>query len=476
MSSTTSLASYLCTRNGAYYFRRRLNYKLLRVSLKTRDASIAQQRAYILYRYTNELKRLDLQFPEINRLTKVHAERLYEDGLTGTTIVEPTPSAISRASLTPTHSPVVSINKSTTTTVANPLKIADSLDDAVRDLTRSAGVESKRKCREALTEFSLLNSDLHFHDIRFADAGNHLNNLLRLPKRRTDSNPYRKIPITEVVELNIPPEELMSATTINARMKLLRLLFEWSTEQEAYDGKNPFASSSLRLQNKPRERGRYDSDDINVILSSALFTDDDYRAGQHGRRSWWWLIMLGLFTSARVSELAQLTVNDVIEKEGVLCLNIHDEGDKSVKSPAGVRLCPIHPTLISLGFPEYLDSLHQKGLQYVIPYPNETANNAGQRCSKWYCGNYRIQHLPKDWPLQDKVYHSFINRAVKELQLDLHQLQEIVGHTPVSMGVTRVYAKGKFKLSTLFEFMSAFHYEGIDLSGLVDGWKGLSRD
>ena len=319
--------------------------------------------------------------------------------------------------------------------VPNSIFISEGITQALGDMARTKGDctdEHLRKSKEAWYELSELNPDVSFHDFRFPQAKAHLHNLLRLPSRRTIKPTYKRLPISDVLELDVAPSESLSPITINDRMKRLANLWDWAKEHEAYIGDNPFRSPNLRLPVKPRDRGRFDNEDLRVLFNSALFSDEKYRSGAGGRRSWWWLILLGLYTGARIGELAQLTLKDVLEVEGVLCLSINDEADKTVKTAAGVRVCPVHPVLLELGFREYVQQLTRRGLTHILPYPNAKANNVAQRCSKWFCGSYRPRYLPESWQLQNKVFHSFrhtfINRAVTELHLDLHMVQALIGH------------------------------------------------
>jgi len=261
-------------------------------------------------------------------------------------------------------------------------------------------------------------------------------------------------------------------------MKRLSRLWQWATEHEAYEGSNPFTSRTLRLPEKPRERGRYSSSDIQLLLSSPLYADRGFQASSGATKSWWWLILLALYSGTRCSELAQLTVDDIQLKEGIWCLSINDDGDKRVKTSAGIRLCPIHPLLLQIGFIEYIEYLKEHDFTHVLPYPNQNATDVGQRCSKWYCGTYRPNYLPESWVLENKVFHSFrhtfINRAIRELDLPLHQVQSIVGHEPSNMGETKRYAKGQYKIEDLAEVMESFSYENVELGCLRGDWRRLS--
>lgn len=477
MQKNTLPGRYLSSRNGRYYFNRKVSGQLVRVSLKTKDLLLASQQVAELYLFTNGLKRLGVSITDIRRLTKNKAELLHERVI-GQSILSLTSSEASIKLLPTEHRPQPLRNNNPP--IANPLLVSVSIEEAAKDIKRTGGsnTENMRKYVEAWTELSELNPSCFFHDFKFKDAKEHLNRLLHLPNRRTIKAQYKKLPIARVIELDIPPKELLSSTSINERMKRLSRLWQWATEHEAYEGTNPFTSRTLRLPEKPRERGRYSNSDIQLLLSSPLYADRDFQASSGATKSWWWLILLALYSGARCGELTQLTVRDIQLKEGVWCLSINDEGDKRVKTSAGIRLCPIHPQLLGVGFIEYIEYLKEHDFTHVLPYPNQNATDAGQRCSKWYCGTYRPNYLPESWVLKNKVFHSFrhtfINRAIRELDLPLHQVQSIVGHESSNMGETKRYARGQHKLGDLATVMKRFSYEDVDLGYLRNSWRGLS--
>jgi len=468
---------YLFSRNGRYYFHRKVTGQQVRVSLKTRDPILASEHARTLYLFTNGLKRLGISPTDIRKLTKNKAELLHEDTIGQAALTQAAPEGVTPKAPQLTH---LHQKEDTQPPVDNPLFVSASIEEAAEDIKRTGGsnAENIRKYIEAWTELAELNPGCSFNDFKFRDAKSHLNRLLQLPNRRTVKAQYKKLNISRVIELDIPPEELLSATSINERMKRLSRLWQWATEHEAYEGSNPFSSRTLRLQEKPRERGRYSSSDIQVLFSSPLYTDREFQASCGATKSWWWLILLALYSGARCGELAQLTVEDIQIWEGVWCLSINDEDNKKVKTSAGIRLCPIHPQLLKVGFIEYIEYLKRNNFVHVLPYPNQNATDVAQRCSKWYCGTYKPNHLPEAWVRENKVFHSFrhtfINRAIRELDLPLHQVQSIVGHESSNMGETKRYAGGKYKIGDLSEVMSKFNYENMDLEYLSKGWCRLS--
>jgi integrase len=85
-----------------------------------------------------------------------------------------------------------------------------------------------------------------------------------------------------------------------------------------------------------------------------------------------WLFPLLLHTGARIGEMAQLELADIREVDGVPAIEIHDrqaEGHekRSVKTKAGLRVVPVHASLIALGFLAHVEERRQAGDRFLFP-------------------------------------------------------------------------------------------------------------
>ncbi|VTU29917.1 site-specific integrase [Variovorax sp. PBL-E5] len=85
-----------------------------------------------------------------------------------------------------------------------------------------------------------------------------------------------------------------------------------------------------------------------------------------------WLFPLLLHTGARLGEIAQLELADIREIDGVPAVEIHDratEGHekRSVKTKAGLRVVPVHQSLIDLGFLAYVEEHKEAGERFLFP-------------------------------------------------------------------------------------------------------------
>lgn len=160
--------------------------------------------------------------------------------------------------------------------------------------------------------------------------------------------------------------------------------------------------------------------ELNTIFQPQLLS-------QAQRPADFWLPMLGLFTGGRISELSQLDVSDVQELEGIWALSLNEEGDKSLKTPAAIRLIPIHPTLIECGFLDYLVDAKAHGHK-LFPYltPDAFGSYGGTPGDRW--GKYLDKLEITD---KQKVFHSFrstSNDRLKKKGVAEESRCQFIGH------------------------------------------------
>lgn len=92
-----------------------------------------------------------------------------------------------------------------------------------------------------------------------------------------------------------------------------------------------------------------------------------------------WMPLLCLFTGARIGELSQIYHSD-IQQDGLGChvISIRDkDGFQRLKTNAACRIVPIHPTLIELGFLDYVQDAKDAApnSQRIFPYLRHDKSN-----------------------------------------------------------------------------------------------------
>lgn len=145
-----------------------------------------------------------------------------------------------------------------------------------------------------------------------------------------------------------------------------------------------------------------------------------------------WGLLLGLYTGARVSEIGQLALDDILEVDGIPCLRLTDEQPgQSLKTEASRRTIPIHPHLIELGLLDRVDRLRQAGKTRLFPAVKVGGvNGMGNWLSKAFF-RYRTEVGIAPPGKGKHGFHSFRSTLIQALQ-DLRVPAEIraayVGH------------------------------------------------
>lgn len=183
----------------------------------------------------------------------------------------------------------------------------------------------------------------------------------------------------------------------------------------------------------------------------AIFERDLLAPGVKYRDMMYWGPMLGLYSGARANEIAQLTVADVVVRDGIHCLRItdmpgedDDEGQAElpeeaqerrlreknrVKNEASRRIVPIHPALLAAGFLDYVDYLRSSNETRLFPEATyEEASGFGRKLSRQW---RRTTQELGIWKKRKKVFHSFrstLNGRLFKRNVPQEVRELILGH------------------------------------------------
>lgn len=195
-------------------------------------------------------------------------------------------------------------------------------------------------------------------------------------------------PLSEILDLPGIPK--LHTTSVNKYLQSYGDLFNWA-KQNGHVDQNVFAGLTIK-QNKARNqdsREAFTADQIQLILTAVLSN----KSGLANKDYQKWGPLIGIYTGARLNEIAQLHLKDIREIEGIWCFDFNDEGDrKSLKTDASRRLVPMHPRLIQLGLPNYVSDKRRLGQQKLFPtFTYDPKNGWGRRLGHHF--NTRV--LPK---------------------------------------------------------------------------------
>jgi integrase len=258
--------------------------------------------------------------------------------------------------------------------------------------------------------------------------------LTRIPKRRKLSVQYRDRKLKDLIsDDSIPSEDLFKPTYINSIITSCSALYFW-----AFKGKyNPFGDLKKKERGpKHEKRDSFDDDELLHIFSHKTFT------GQKPNRVYqYWSPIMALLSGIRQTEIAQLLLSDICERDGVYGINMIDEQPgQTIKTDKSRRFVPIHKDLMRLGFKERIDKLRDRGAKRLFPelYLWETDPNreksgivyVGQTISKWFCGRGRFLDS-LGFTNEKLVFHSLRKNFITEMKLNgvtKEDRTSIVGH------------------------------------------------
>ena len=166
------------------------------------------------------------------------------------------------------------------------------------------------------------------------------------------------------------------------------------------------------------------------------------------------LTMLGLYSGARLEELASLQVTNIIEIDGIKCFDI-----KEGKNKNAIRVIPIHSKLLAIV--ERLVIGNHSGYLF---YRASTSDRADGKKSFWYSQAFtraRIKALGKN--VKNKVFHSL--RHNFSTKLDRKEVPEIranqlLGHEKAKTISYQLYSAGA-EIKELKRLIELVVYEGV---------------
>ncbi|RYF22437.1 MAG: hypothetical protein EOO77_04140 [Oxalobacteraceae bacterium] len=186
--------------------------------------------------------------------------------------------------------------------------------------------------------------------------------LAKFPSSRSKNKRLANASLAECVEIagreGLP---LMSLTTQAKYLSILSPFFSWLVSDAPITiAANPFDGLHHKLERGENRRPSFTSRQLDMLLISPLFArsggagQEHIEGNEEVRDSRYWIPLLCMFTGSRITEVAQLQIDDIDVRDDVpLVLLSHDEArGQFVKSKRG-RLAALHPLLIEAGFLDY---------------------------------------------------------------------------------------------------------------------------
>ena len=240
----------------------------------------------------------------------------------------------------------------------------------------------------------------------------------------------------EIIESNwIEPRLLKVAkTTVKRDLSFVRSFVNWACAKPQKYSPTPL---SITLEAKGESWAYLDQQDLKLIFDKLT---------EHAVKPWQlWIPIIGLYTGARISEIASIKTADVIKKNEIDTVHL-----RGTKTNASDRVIPLHNDILQIGFLDFVAARRKSGAEMLFDFPIASSNGPGKAASKWYTSYKRKIGLTN----QFKVFHSFRPTMVdhiKQAGVGYDSRCQYVGHDSGGGVHNKVYARKELNLKKLKE-------------------------
>jgi len=278
--------------------------------------------------------------------------------------------------------------------------------------------------------------------------------LLAYPRNRSKNPLTRGRLLADI--LNLPGVEVIQVATINKYLQTYHELFEWA-KQNHHTEENFFSGLAVKQtkKNKNIDRDAYTDDQIHLILRTVLHNDNGLVTKPYQK----WATLIGIYTGARLGEIAQLHLKDIHQEDGIWVFDMNEEGDrKSLKTAAAHRRVPIHSKLIGVGLLDYVQAMKDRKATKLFPdFSYDPKNGWGRQQSRWFNDRLLVQLGLKS---KTRVFHSLrhtVNTRLLQAGVDGPLVKSILGHEQDGMTYGQYFKEG-FTLQQRNEAMQKLNY------------------
>lgn len=259
-----------------------------------------------------------------------------------------------------------------------------------------------------------------------------------IPIYRNTRPQYKKFTIHQLMKRK--HDDHYSVSSINDSLSYLAGFTGWLNAEGYIE---PIVVNDLKInedRTRRQKRPPFTQQDLLTIFTAPRYVRDTCR-----NSALFWLPIIGLYTGARLEEIAQLRLNDISEIDGIWCLNVTDlekgqtkpkkkseraPEDKKIKNASSRRIVPIHPFLLDdLNLLKLVEK--RKKDKVIHLFPNLRPNKKGKRgisVSKSF-GKFK-----KKLPLSSEncTFHSFRHTVInffKQNTLEDKICKEVTAHS-----------------------------------------------
>ncbi len=341
--------------------------------------------------------------------------------------------------------------------------LSELVEEFIQETRSNWSAKTEQSFRSSFTLLLEVVGDIPGAAFDFTAARQFKAALMKLPANRSKMSGLKNLSIAELTSGDYGPT--LSTKTINQHLALLSQFCNWGLRQ-GYLDKNYAQGLLLReSRNDKEQREIFSPANLISLFHSPAYQTRDFRSAYQ-----FWLPLLGLFTGARIEELCALHCEDILEEEGIPCLSINDQHGKKLKTRSAIRIIPLHPQLISLGFLDFVNHRRQRNDVRLFPELPRLRDGYSQTASKWFGRFKRRCNILED----TRVFHSFRHGFATLLGNRLTPLPvilQLMGHERGKSESEQRYMKD-LPLSVAYPHLAELDF-GVDLAYLKGTWREL---
>jgi integrase len=276
-----------------------------------------------------------------------------------------------------------------------PPLLSQVMADFVAEKASKWDRKTRKRYRADFDRFLAVTQDKPITQVTGDDARQFKKVIARLPANVTKLREFRRLSPVAAAEkaarLGRPPA---ADRTINQAIGNVTALFNWSVDNGILPI-NPMPSGLKVRINKSaiEERDPFRTEHLTAIFNAPIYTGcrSEHYWGQPGNTvlrasAKFWLPIIALYTGARLTEIAQLLVDDVKTEDSITYFNITNEQEgQRVKTRAGKRRVPVHDMLIDIGLLDHVEMRRARGEPRLFPDVRPGSDGyLSSRFSKWF--------------------------------------------------------------------------------------------
>jgi len=283
-------------------------------------------------------------------------------------------------------------------------------------------IRSAKELQRSLDQLVDITRDAHINEFT-KDLGTKVKDALVRYPYNYDKNAYGGKTPLELIESG-ETYRTIDPVTVNNKLRRMSAFTNWCVAH-GYLSKNPLEGLKVLTPPPKTARHSFDRADLKVLLDL-----DNLRTAARGYSWRYWLPLLARFSGARLEELAQLRVEDVLIIDGVWCMRFDELGTgQRLKNQGSRRTIPVHPLLIEYGLLEHREKSRETDAPRLFPDLPATPSQGklGTEPSKWF-RKYRHKHGVTS---TKKTFHSFRHTFIDDLRDSGAQdsiIKRLVGH------------------------------------------------